>query len=187
LGYQAKVDLGTILVEDSEGTKWRLYAIAMVLSHSRYKYIRWYDRPPTTRDFIAFHEMAFNYYGGIPEEIIFDQDRLLIVRENLGDIVYTEDFERYRQQARFKIYICRSADSESKGRGEAVVKFVKQNFAKHREVTTIEAFNTECLAWLERTENGKVHATTKKKPADLFTQERAYLRPVHQKIKNNTS
>jgi transposase len=187
LGYQAQVDLGTDVVEDALGIKIRVFAIAMVLSHSRYKYIHWYDRPPTTRDFILFHEMAFNYYGGMPEEIVYDQDRLLIVSENFGDIVYTQAFESYRQQVKFKTYICRSADPESKGRVEAVVKYAKGNFSKYREFTTIEAFNAQSMAWLERTANAKVHATTKKIPAEVFSLECQYLRPVHQKIIINTS
>ena len=32
---------------------------------------------------IYAHERAFEYFGGKPEKIVYDQDRVLISRENL--------------------------------------------------------------------------------------------------------
>lgn len=177
-GYQAQVDLGTIKVKDTSGNLVKLYAIAMVLSRSRYKFVEWFDHPPTTADFISFHDKAFRYFKGMPKEIVYDQDRLLIVNENFGDIIYTADFEIYRQQKKFKTFICRSSDPESKGRIESVVKYIKNNFARYRIFTNIREFNEDCLAWLDRTGNAKIHGTTKKVPAEAFREEQKYLRPV---------
>ena len=41
-----------------------------------------------------------------------------------------------------------------------------------------EILNRSCLDWLERTGNAKVHGTTKKIPAEVFKEEREYLRPL---------
>jgi transposase len=68
-----------------------LYFITFVLSHSRYKYVEWLDRPFTTKDTIRCHENAFAFFGGMPEEIVYDQDHLITVSENVGDILLTED------------------------------------------------------------------------------------------------
>ena len=38
--------------------------------------------------------------------------------------------------------------------------------------------NGSCLEWLERTANAKVHGTTKLVPAEVFQEEREYLRPL---------
>ena len=38
--------------------------------------------------------------------------------------------------------------------------------------------NCSCLDWLERTANKKVHGTTKRVPAEVFQEEREYLRPL---------
>lgn len=178
MGYQAQVDLGYTTLLDAEGKSHDLCVIAMVLSHSRHKYFEWFDRPPVAADFINFHERAFNYFGGMPEEIVYDQDRLIIVNENFGDIIYTLAFENYRQRRKFRTFICRSADPETKGRIEAVVKYVKYNFAKHRIYTTVEELNHQSLAWLERTGNAKVHSITKKVPAEVFLLEKNHLRKV---------
>lgn len=76
------------------------------------------------------------------------------------------------------MFLCHGSDPESKGRIEAVIKYAKNNFAKHRIFTDSDTFNEECLAWLERTGNAKVHSTTKKIPAKVFAVEKEYLVPV---------
>jgi transposase len=85
-----------------------------------------------------------------------------------GDLVLTKEFAEYQKTRRFKIYMCRKADPETKGKVENVVKYVKRNFAKNRTFHNLEKLNEDCLDWLERTGNGKVHNTTKKIPAEVF-------------------
>src|SRR5699024_3714597 len=75
---------------------------------------------------------------------------------------------------------CRGSDPESKGKIENVIGFIKNNFAKHRVYTTLDDWNEQGRRWLERRGNGKVHNTTKKKPIDVFQEEKRYLRPVKQ-------
>jgi len=161
-GQQLQMDFGQIALRNSTGRLVTLYFATFVLAHSRYKYVEWLDRPFTTRDLINVHENAFEYYGGMPKEIVCDQDHLILVSENDGDLVLTKEFADYQKTRKFKIYMCRKADPETKGKVENVVKYVKSNFAKHRTFNNLEKLNEDCLAWLERTGNGKVHNTTKK-------------------------
>ena len=79
---------------------------------------------------------------------------------------------------KYEIFLCHGADPESKGKVENVVKYLKHGFAKHRTFTDIDSFNADCMAWLRRTGNAKVHETTKKIPAEVFKVEREYLIPV---------
>ena len=178
MGQQVQVDWGEITVKTLEKKEVKLYFIAFVLSHSRYKYVEWLSRPFTTRDTIQCHERAFNYFGGMPEEIVYDQDHLISVSENAGDIILTGEFQTYKQERGFRLYLCRKSDPESKGQIENVVKFVKGNFGKHRVFTGIDEWNEKCLAWLERTGNYNVHNTTKKRPVEVHAVEKQHLRPV---------
>ena len=41
-------------------------------------------------------KMLFNTYGGMPEEIVYDQDHLITVSENAGDIILTGEFQAYK-------------------------------------------------------------------------------------------
>lgn len=178
MGYQMQVDFGETQLKGPDGTLYRLWFIAFVLSNSRYKYVEWLDRPFTTAGVIRAHENAFRYYDGMPVQIVYDQDHLILVSENHGDLVFTYEFAAYRQQRDFKVQMCRKSDPESKGRIENVVGYVKKNFAKHRVYYNLDKLNEQCLDWLERTGNGKKHNITKKIPAEVFLEERKHLRPV---------
>ncbi|OIJ11333.1 transposase, partial [Anaerobacillus alkalilacustris] len=178
MGQQAQVDFGQIKVKTMEGKMVKLYFVAFVLSNSRYKYVEWLNRPFTTKDLIMAHENAFQYFGGIPYEIVYDQDRIIIVSENYGDLIMTKEFEVFRHSHQLKIYMCRAFDPQSKGRIENVVGFVKKNFAKFRIFTNCDSWNEQCLRWLERTGNGKVHNITKKRPVEVFQEEKKHLRPA---------
>jgi transposase len=187
MGKQAQVDFGEKWVYKKDGSKVKLYVMAFVLSHSRYKYCEWQDRPFNASDIIRIHENAFEYFGGMPEELVYDQDHLILVSENHGDLIYTHQFSAYVQTRKFKIYMCRKGDPESKGRIEKVVDFVKNNFAHNRTFYNIQKWNEDTLTWLDRRGNGKVHGTTKRKPAEVFNEERKYLRPVLEKIQTKST
>lgn len=177
-GYQAQVDMGQIWLKDYIGKRVCLYCFAMVLAHSRYKFVYWQTVPFTTATFIEAHEKAFAFFGGRTQEIVYDQDKVLAVSENNGDIIYTAGFQNYLDIMKFRVFLCHGADPESKGQVESVVKYVKYNFADHRTFTDITDFNEKCLAWLERRGNGKEHETTKKIPTEVFALEKEYLQPV---------
>jgi len=183
MGEQAQMDFGEKKLLDTNGKPVRLWFIAFVLSNSRHKYVEWLARPFTTLDVIEAHENAFEYYGGKPKEIVYDQDHLILVSENHGDLILTKEFAKYKEMRKFKIYMCRKQDPESKGKIENVVGYVKKNFAKNRVYHNIDKLNEQCLAWLARTGNGKVHNTTKKIPAEVFIEERKHLTPVIERIK----
>jgi len=186
MGKQAQVDFGQTKQQTTKGEEIKLHFISFVLSHSRYKVVIWLDRPFTTKDVIWAHEKAFEIYGGMPEEIVYDQDHLILVKENAGDCIFTAAFQSYREERDFRVYMCKKADPESKGRIENVVGFVKNNFAKHRVFDNIDKWNEDCQTWLKRTGNGKVHNTTKKRPAAVFQLEKEHLRPVPKKINSFT-
>jgi transposase len=178
MGQQVQVDWGEISVKNTEKKEVKLYFITFVLSHSRFKYVEWLDRPFTTKDTIRCHEKAFQFFGGMPEEIVYDQDHLITVSENAGDIILTSEFQAYKLDRGFRIYLCRKADPQSKGKVENVVKFVKRNFAKNRVYPNLETWNEKCLMWLERTGNYNVHQTTKKRPVEVHALEKQHLKPV---------
>ena len=178
MGKQLQVDWGQTKQKTTEKKEVKLYFIAFVLAHSRYKYMEWQDRPFTTKDAIRCHENAFRFYGGCTEEIVYDQDHLLTVSENAGDIVLTSEFQAYVNDRKFRVYLCRKADPESKGMIENVVKYIKGNFADSRVFKDIESWNISALQWLKRTGNKNVHNTTKKRPVEVFLVEKQHLQPV---------
>jgi len=183
MGLQMQVDIGSISVENIRTRRYqKLYCIGFVLSHSRYKYGVWFPSPPEAQDMINAIRSCFEWMGGKPKELVFDQDRLIAVNENYGDIIYTKEFETFRQNEKLDIYLCRKGDPPSKGRIEAVVKFFKYNFARYRQYSEHWIWNEEFEQWLHRTGNAKKHSITKKIPAEVFAIEQGYLTPVSYEI-----
>ena len=110
----------------------KIYFFAMVLSRSRQKFIYFQSHIFTTATAIYAHELAFEFFRGIPGEIIYDQDRVFIQEENLGDILPTDGFWSFCESNPFKPVFCRKSDTESKGKIENVIKYVKHNFLRGR-------------------------------------------------------
>ena len=177
-GKQMQVDFGELTVDTSSGGRQKLYVAGFILSHSRFKYVEWLDRPLRTDDLIRMQDNAFHYFGGMTEEIVYDQDRLLTVSENAGDLNLTEAFTQYQRFRRFKVELCRKSDPESKGKVEQVIKYVKNNFAKHRVFDNLDAWQQSALKWLKRTGNHKVHHNIKKRPFEVHALEKPHLQTV---------
>ncbi len=177
-GFQTQVDFGEMSMPNAGGkgsTKVRF--AAFVLSHSRYKFVYFQSRPFHTVDLITAMNACFAYFGGMTEEYVFDQDSVVCVSENAGDIVYTHEFESFRQRCGFKVHLCRAADPESKGKIENVVRYVKHGFLENRLYPFDDSTLNHCgISWLERTANAKQHGTTHKVPAEVFSDEREHLR-----------
>lgn len=179
MGQQMQLDFGVknMPLSDRQGHK-KVYFVCVVLAHSRYKWGSFQNRPFTAVDLTQALDECFAFFGGIAQEIVVDQDSIITVSENYGDIIYTYAFEQYKQQHKLNMRVCRKADPESKGMVENTVKYIKQNFLPHRYYMEPDHLNAAFLAWLERTGNAKVHGTTKKVPAKVFEVEREHLRPI---------
>ncbi len=176
-GEQAQIDFGHYNMRLVNGKRKKISFFAIVLSRSRMKYIWFWDRPYTALDVCQAHEKAFAFYGGIPETIVYDQDRTMVVDENIGDIILTATFKQYTRSRSFKLHFCRKADPESKGKVENVVQYVKKNFLYNRSYWDIDTLNTEASSWLARTANALAHNFTKKVPQEEFYIEKGHLNP----------
>lgn len=176
-GLQAQVDFGEYNMRCSDGKRVKVYFFTMVLSRSRFKYVCFSSKPFTSQSAILAHESAFKYIGGIPVEVVYDQDKVFISNENSGDLILTSQFKSYVRDKGFKVHMCRKADPESKGKIENAVKYVKQNFLYNRTFYDLETLNTDGLNWLERTANRLAHGQTKKIPAMELLIEQPFLHP----------
>ena len=171
----AQVDFGVSWMRDQHGNRVKVYFMLMVLSRSRQKFVFFTDQPVTTWFLILAMENAFVYFGGVPRIIVFDQDATILTSENYGELIFTLEFERYLNQRKFKVHMCRKADPQSKGKVENGVKYVKGNFLHGRTFQSMEQLNKESCQWLERTANAKVHGTTHLVPAEQWLIEKEHL------------
>lgn len=177
-GKQLQIDFGEYRTQ--KGLK--LYIFAAVLSASRYKYCALQDRPFTTLDLINHLLDCFQYIGGMPEELVIDQDKVMVSSENRGDIIYTRDFKQFIEEMDLKMYVCRKNDPESKGKIENVIKFIKRNFLRIRDFENIEEAQERLSRWLNRRANGKISLATRRIPQEMFIEEKVRLRVLKNSI-----
>lgn len=176
-GEQAQVDFGQYNMRTSSGGRKKVWFFVMVLSRSRMKYL-WFSEVPFTASTVCQgHERAFAFFGGVPETIVYDLDRIMVVEENMGEVLLTATFKAYVASVGFKLHFCRKADPESKGKVENVVGYVKKNFLYNRAYVDLEGLNTQALAWLGRTANHLPHNVTKTSPQSQHLIEQEHLTP----------
>jgi len=176
-GQQAQADFGHYILRGTEDRRKRIHFFVMMLSRSRMKFVQFSDAPFTTRTTIEAHEEAFRFFSGIPSEVVYDQDRLLLVEERMGELLLTQEFKDYVFEQEFQLHFCRKADPQSKGKVENVVKYVKNNFLYARPWYDLQTLQTQAMAWLQRTGNAMPHSTTRTIPLEEWQNEQPHLRP----------
>jgi len=177
-GVQCQVDLGEVRgvqIGDEERT---VYFVVFVLSYSRLMYVAASPCPIDTDAFIRIHDAAFRYFGGCPEECVYDQTRLVVIRETFRELELNQRFYQYATATGFQIRACEGYDPESKGKVEAGVKYVKNN-ALYGEIfsewSDLEAYLS---SWLDETANARTHGTTRKIPRQVYEEkELSVMRP----------
>lgn len=180
-GVQCQVDPGE-LRQVRVGDELRtLYFVVFVLSFSRLMYVGLSWKPLDTRQFIQLHDEAFRYFGGIPEECVYDQTKLVVLDEQYRELNLNPLFARYATTIGLHIHACEGYDPESKGKVEAGVKYVKQDALYGEEFDSREAVAAHIQDWLEQVANCRRHGSTGEAPRQRFeAQEQARLRPYLQ-------
>lgn len=170
-GHQCQVDPGELHDVMISGKKTSVYFVVFVLSYSRMMYVAVSATPINTTMMIKMHDAAFRYFGGCPEECVYDQTKLVVIKEQYRELVLNNKFARFATYAGFNIRACEGYDPESKGKVEAGVKFVENNGFYGEEFANWGELQRYTLEWLDAIANLRVHGTTKQIPQVLFDNE----------------
>lgn len=177
-GTQCQVDPGELRGVLIAGQERSVYFVVFVLSFSRLMYVGVAFKPLDTSVFMQLHDEAFRYFGGMTEECVYDQTKMVVISEQYRELTVNQRFHEYATTAGLRIYACEGYDPESKGKVEAGVKYVKQD-CLYGEVFASESDLREHVQhWLAEVANARVHGTTGRQPREHFeAEERAHLRP----------
>jgi transposase len=170
-GHQCQVDPGELHDVMINGKKTSVYFVVFVLSYSRMMYVAVSPTPINTSMMIKMHDAAFRYFGGCPEECVYDQTKLVVIKEQYRELVLNNEFARFATYAGFNIRACEGYDPESKGKVEAGVKYVENNGFYGEEFANWGELQRYTLEWLDTIANLRVHGTTKQIPKVLFDNE----------------
>lgn len=127
-GYEAQVDFGQYKLKDMYGINRRIYFFVMVLSYSNLRFYYFSAVPFTTKIAITTHKYAFKFFSGRPQTIMYDQDRVFVVSENIANIIFVKEFELYVREVGYNVVLCKPHNPQIKGRVEQDIRFVKEQF-----------------------------------------------------------
>lgn len=172
-GLQGQVDWGFFenykVLENEEYKK--LYCFLMILGYSRMRYIEFVTDMSTTT-LIKCHINAFRYFGGYPEEILYDNMKQVVVKRLMkqSESELNKQFEDFAGFYGYKPVLCRPYRGQTKGKVERTVRYVRENFMVGIQYNSLADLNSQAHAWCNKV-NAKVHGTTNERPIDRLAEE----------------
>lgn len=174
-GEQAQVDWGICEYMDPEGQVHKVPVFVMVLGYSRAIYVEFAKRCDI-HSFLRCLVHAFEYFGGIPDIVLTDQMKTVIL--GMGDDRkprWHTLFADFAATMGFVPRVCRVRRPQTKGKVERIIRYVKENFLPGCCFIDLEDLNRQALAWCDE-KNQRVHGTTGERPWDRLKQEK--LKPL---------
>jgi transposase len=173
-GHQSQVDFARFQFP------WGMrYALLVVLGYSRLLWLRFYPRQDM-RTLFAGLEEAFAYFGGVTEELLFDQMKAVITKDLRllgGQLVLNLEFLRFARHWQFTPRACRPYRAQTKGKIERPIFYVRDNFVYGREFLGDGDLDEQRVRWLEQTANVRTHQTIKEQPLVRFERdERVHMK-----------
>src|SRR5215831_13320137 len=124
---EAQVDFGEAVAKVG-GRLRKVAFFVMALPHSDAFFVRAYDRE-CTETFWDGHARAFEFFGGVPRRITYDNSRVMVARI-IGphQRELTEGFLQLASHYLFDHHFCRVERPNEKGVVEGTVKFARLNY-----------------------------------------------------------
>ncbi|MET0016383.1 IS21 family transposase [Oscillibacter sp.] len=110
-----------------DGKLKKLYCFLFILGYSRTRYIE-FVTDMSTNTLIRCHANAFQYFGGYPEEILYDNMKQVVIKRLLKqeDSTLNRQFEDFAGFYGFNPVLCRPYRGQTKGKVERTVQFVRE-------------------------------------------------------------
>jgi hypothetical protein len=116
---------------------------------------------------------CFEQLGGVPRTIVWDGEGC-IGQWRRGKQVLTDDFQAFRGTLGAGARLCKPNDPEAKGANERGNLYYETSFLPGRRFGDVEDFNDQLSCWLRRA-NRRVHATTRRVPAEMIYEDRGSM------------
>ena len=155
-GKQAQVDWGHLGYLDIDGRSHQVWGFTITLGYSRRLWAQAaLDQKLGT--LLRMHEAAFQEWGAVPEEILYDRMKTVwLGSDERGEVVWHPVFLDFARYWGFKPQLCRPYRAQTKGKIESGVKYVRRNFVCSllgREPACLMDFNSGLRQWVDTVAN----------------------------------
>jgi transposase len=173
------VDWGHVGTVVTSAGRRPLYAFCAVLGWSRYRFVRF----TTSQRFAVLASClasCFEHLGGVPARVMFDNPKTVTTDLVAGQSVLNPDLVRLASYYGFLPVTAAVADPESKGKVEAVVRFVETDLVPEEGFVSLDVANQAATTWMDDV-NAEAHPEIAAVPTERLIAERAVLRPLRER------
>ena len=148
-GRQAQVDWKEAGVWNLEGVPTKVYAFVMLLGYSRRPFV-WFTTSMKSPVLLACHVKAFEAFGGVPHEILYDNMKTAWLYDGENWVVNPKLLE-LASSIGFTPKRCQVRRPQTKGKVERFIQTLGNNFlpwAREEGLDSLEALNEKVNLWL---------------------------------------
>ncbi len=166
----------------------RLAAFVATLGWSRASFIE-YVTDERLETLIGCHVRAFEFFGGVPREILYDNVKTVVLERDgygPGQHRFHPGLWDVAKHYSFAPRLCRPYRAKTKGKVERFNRYLRYSFhvplaSRLRQAELAldpETANVEVRRWLAEVANVRVHGQTGAVPAERLVEERQSLQPL---------
>jgi len=145
-----------------------------ILGYSRRQYIEVVnDKKQKTLFQVLIN--AFIYLDGVPKEIKSDNQKACVDRWEAGRPVFNAKHLEFATHYRFRPLTIRPGKPTENLKIERPFYYLERSFLNGREFRDVDDLKQQLQQWLESVNDLRKHATTKKRPIDMYIHEHPFL------------
>lgn len=182
-GKQAQVDWAHFKYKAT-----KLYAFIATLGYSRMSYVE-FAEDMQIASLINCHENAFNYFGGVSHDVLYDNMKTVVIKHNAygaGQHKLHPQLRDFAKHYGFMPRLCKPYKPETKGKVERFIRYLRASFfipliATLRAANLdldCDTANAEVLKWLNEVANQRQHQTINDRPINRMETEQEALLPL---------
>jgi transposase len=158
----------------STGQTEQVTFFSYILGYSRRQYIEVVDDKKQQTLFRALIG-AFIYHDGVPLEIKSDNQKACVERWEAGRPVFNLKYLEFATHYRFRPLTIRPGHPSENLKVERPFYYLERSFLNGREFRDMDDLKTQLQQWLTDINDVRIHATTKKRPIDMYIEEHPFL------------
>lgn len=176
-GKQGQQDWSPYELDFTRVGRLRVHAFSLVLGYSRRQHLCFCD---DERHFtmIRQHQGAFERFGGVPEEILYDNQKVVVLRWEAGRPIFNPRFLSFATHYGFRPVALPPRRPDLKGKVERPFDYVEKNLLGGRRFRDPAQLNEVTQWWLEHRADLRTHGTLNQRPIDRFVTEAPALVPL---------
>jgi transposase len=173
-----QIDWGSHHLLSIGGAQRRLHYFVAVLCHSRLLYVEFF-LSQSMECFLAGHRRALEFFGASTRRVMHDNLKTAVIERLPGQAPrFHPRYLDFAAHYGFAPVACNVGKGNEKGRVENAIGYIQKNFLNGLEISSLSALNAEARRWMDQTANVREHRETRRRPCDLYLEEKPRLQPL---------